>query len=57
MKVLEYADSTKTIQDCIKRADFELCFEYEVLKGYKLKEFPITTDVAVNNIISKKLEP
>ena len=57
MEVLEYADSTKTIQDCIKRADFELGFEYEVLKEYKLKEFPITKDVAVNNIISKQLEP
>lgn len=54
VEVLEYADSTKTIQDCIKRADFEVGFEYEVLKGDKLKEFATTTDVAANNVISKK---
>ena len=54
VEVLEYADSTKTIQDCIKRAEFEVGFEYEVLKGDKLKEFATTTDVAANNVISKK---
>lgn len=54
VSMFEYADSTKTVQDCIKAEEFEVGVEYEVLKGKTFKEFATTVKVVTNNLISNK---
>ncbi len=53
VSMFDYADSTKTIQDCIKSEEFEIGVEYEVLKGNSFKKFA-TTSTVVTNLISSK---
>ena len=52
--LLDYADVSKTIQDCIKAEDFEIEQEYDVLKGNEFNDFVTTLNVVANNIISNK---
>lgn len=54
VSIFEYADPTKTVQDCIKAEEFEVGVEYEVLKGKIFKEFATTVEVVTNNLISNK---
>lgn len=52
--LFDYADVSKTIQDCIKAEDFEIEQEYDVLKGNEFNDFVTTLNVVANNIISNK---
>ncbi|HFL3654619.1 TPA: BRO family protein [Clostridioides difficile] len=52
--LFDYADVSKTIQDCIKAEDFEIKQEYDVLKGNEFNDFVTTLNVVANNIISNK---
>ncbi len=49
-----YADSSKTIQDCIKAEEFGIEQEYDVLKGNEFNDFVTTLNVVANNIVSNK---
>lgn len=54
VSLFNYADTSKTIQDCIGAEDFEPGLEYEVLRGEELKAFKemvicVTTSTVVPN--------
>ncbi|UDN56919.1 Bro-N domain-containing protein [Clostridioides sp. ES-S-0010-02] len=52
--LFDYADVSKTIQDCVKAEEFEIEQEYDVLKGIEFNDFVTTLNVVANNIISNK---
>lgn len=51
VSLFEYADTSKTIQDCIGAEDFELGVEYEVLRGEELKAFKEMVNSATTSVV------
>ncbi|MCT4664839.1 MAG: phage antirepressor KilAC domain-containing protein [Flavobacteriales bacterium] len=55
LSVFDYADSSKTIQQCIQAEEFEINIEYDVLRGLELKNFKelvnkVTTSEVVTSL-------
>ena len=55
VSMFDYADPSKTIQDCINAEEFELGVEYDLLKGDNLKAFKelvgkVTTSAVVTSL-------
>jgi len=55
VSIFDYADPSKTIQDCISAEEFELGVEYDLLKGDNLKAFKelvgkVTTSAVVTSL-------
>lgn len=55
VNLFDYADATKTIQDCISAEKFESGTEYETLKGEDLKKFKkLVNYVTTEKVVSSK---
>lgn len=51
--LFEYADASKTIQQCIEAEEFEEGVEYQVLRGRELAKFVTTVKVVANSVSGK----
>jgi len=51
VSLLDYADASKTIQDCISAEEFELGVEYDVLRGEVLKSFKEMVKSATTSMV------
>ncbi len=50
--LFEYADASKTIQQCIEAEEFEEGVEYEVLRGKQLREFKRLSEVTTAEVVT-----